>query len=140
MNVIPILLKAAKTYKVAGVLLIAICSHESNGFTINYSPHDHGSPSFGVCQLKFDTAKMLGYEGSAKNLMNVEVNAEYASKYLRYEQDRYGDDWCRLTAAYNSGSYNPSNKVEGCPRNLRYIRAVQKRLPDKLKYKLNCGE
>lgn len=134
-----IILNAAKLFHIHGALLIALCAHESNGFTKNYVPMDHGSPSFGSCQIKFSTAKMLNFHGKPKDLMDPRVNAKYAASYLKYQQNRYGDNWVKIVASYNSGSYNPSNKVPGCPRNLKYVRSVQKRLPENLKYKLDCG-
>ena len=54
MDVTTIILNAAKVAKVSGALLLAICSHESNNFTMNYAHNDKGSPSFGSCQLKED--------------------------------------------------------------------------------------
>lgn len=140
MDVITIILSAAKVAKVSGVLLLAICSHESSDFKLNYSPHDHGSPSFGSCQVKLETAKMLGFDGKPEELMNPQTNARYAAKYLAYQQNQYGDDWVMLTAAYNAGSYNPSPKVVGCPRNLKYVRLVQNHLPEEFKEKLECGK
>jgi soluble lytic murein transglycosylase-like protein len=134
-----IILNAAKLFHIHGALLIALCAHESAGFTKNYTPMDHGSPSFGACQLKFSTAKMLNFHGKPTDLMDPKINLKYAASYLRFQQNRYGNDWVKITAAYNSGTYNPSNKVPGCPRNLKYIRSVQKRLPDNLKYRLDCG-
>ncbi len=138
MNVINIILNAAKVAHVSGNLLLAICAHESGNFTLNYSPHDHGSPSIGVCQIKESTARLLGFKGNPKDLMDPKVNSLWAAKYLKYQQKRYGDDWVRITAAYNSGSYNPS-KIAGCPRNLHYIKKVREKLPVELRYMLDCG-
>lgn len=83
---------------------------------------------------------MFGFKGTTQELMKPKVNALYAAKYLKYQQDHYGDaNWVVLTAAYNAGKYNASPKVLGCPRNLGYIRLVKAQLPDHLKYRLNCG-
>ena len=140
MEIVSIILNAAKMAKVSGVLLLAICNHESNGFTMNYSAYDHGSPSYGACQVKESTARMLGFKGKTKDLMNPAVNAKYAALYLQYEQGRYGeDDWCILTSSYNAGSYNESSKFPGYPRNLKYVRLVQKKLPEDFKDRLSCG-
>lgn len=133
-----IILNAAKAAKVAGALLLAICTQESN-LTNAYVLHDGGSPSIGVCQLKYDTAKMLGFKGSAIQLMDVKTNAHYAAKYLAYQQTRYGNDWHKLAASYNAGSYNPSNKVKGCPRNLAYVKAVKDKLDDLYHPLMACG-
>jgi soluble lytic murein transglycosylase-like protein len=132
--------KAANIAKVSSTLLLAICSHESSNFTMDYAPQDHGTPSYGVCQVKLDTARMLNFKGKPEDLMDPKINTKYAALYLKYEQDRYGeDDWCVLAAAYNSGSYMESSKSPGYPKNLKYVKLVQKKLSTDLQYRLNCG-
>ena len=123
MDIVSIILNAAKAAQVSGVLLLGICAHESNDFTMNYSPYDHGSPSYGFCQLKYRTAIILGFKGSPSELMGPKVNAKYAALYLKYQEKRYGDDW---------------TKILGCPRNLRYIKLVQKKLPSEFRGRLEC--
>lgn len=133
-----IILAAAKAAKVSGVLLLAICGYESN-LTNVVVYHDGKSPSYGICQVKYETAQMIGFKGKAESLISPTVNAKWAAKYLAYQGKRYGeDDWCKLVAAYNAGSYNESKKVPGKPRNLKYVRRVQKRLPDEFKPRLSC--
>lgn len=137
---ISIILNAAKAAKVSGALLLAICTHES-GLTNVTVPHDGGSPTYGVCQVKFGTAKQLGFTGKASELMKPEVNAEFAAKYLAYQQTRYGNlNWCRLAAAYNAGSYNPSEKMVGFPKNLKYVHNVQKKLPVEFHRRMVCTQ
>lgn len=139
MDIVTTILSAAKSVGVSGTLLLAICSHESSGFKFNYAAHDHGSPSYGVCQVKLNSAVQMGFKGNPEDLKNTKTNSLYAAKYLKYEQDRYGDDWVKLASAYNAGSYNESHSVYGCPRNLKYVRLVRNRLPLKFKNRLNCG-
>jgi soluble lytic murein transglycosylase-like protein len=134
-----IILTAAKTAHVSGTLLLAICQHESGGFKHNYNAHDRGSASIGSCQIKKTTAEMVGFRGTAQDLMGPRTNAKYAARYLKYQQNRYGDNWTMIAASYNSGTYHESTLYPGCPRNLKYIRFVQKRLPDELKDRLSCG-
>ena len=138
MDIVTIILSAAKAAGVSGSLLLAVCSHESGDFKHNYNAFDVNSPSWGSCQLKYSTALQLGFKGLPHQLMNPRVNAKYAALYLKYQQSRYGNDWIKLVAAYNSGSYNPS-RVEGCPRNLKYLKLVQKKLPLDLRGRLDCG-
>jgi soluble lytic murein transglycosylase-like protein len=140
MDIVSIILNTAKTVQVSGTLLLAICSHESNNFTMNYSHYDHGSPSYGYCQVKIRTAIILGFKGSPKELIEPKTNSYYAAKYLKSKEEKYGEDWVKMTAAYNAGVYNPSNRVLGCPRNLKYIKKVQKKLPVEFQEKLNCGK
>lgn len=137
MNYVSIILLAAKKAGVSGSLLLAICTHES-GLKNVLVPHDGGSPTYGICQVKYDTAKMMGFNGEAKDLMTPKVNAKWAATYLKYQKSRYDGDWMKSTAAYNSGTYNESKKVPGCPRNLAYIRYVQEKLEDSLKPRLSC--
>jgi soluble lytic murein transglycosylase-like protein len=139
MDIVTTILSAAKSVGVSGTLLLAICDHESGGFKHNYTLRDHGTPSYGVCQVKRNTASMFGFKGDPKKLIDPKINAKYAAKYLKYQEDRYGSSWVRMAASYNSGSYNPSKKVLGCPRNLKYIKEVQKKLPEEFRNKLNCG-
>lgn len=140
MTIPAIILGAAKTWKVSGALLLAICTQESS-LTNAYVHHDGGSPSIGVCQLKYSTAKMVGFRGKPKDLMNPVINANYAAKYLAYQSERYGaNEWVKLAAAYNAGSYNASSKLKGCPRNVKYVRFVKKRLPSIYHHKMICGQ
>ena len=100
--------------------------------------HDGGSPSYGVCQLKQTTAEQMGYKGRPKDLMNPKINAYWAAKYLRYQLKRYGGDFCKASAAYNSGTYMESNVYPGKPRNLKYINGVKKYLDFNLHDKISC--
>jgi len=133
-----IILAAAKKIGVSGSLLLAICTHES-GLNNVYVHHDGGSPTYGICQIKYDTAKMIGFTGKAEDLMVAKTNAEWAASYLKYQKSRYGGDWVKSTAAYNSGTYFESKKVPGCPRNLQYVKYVQEKLDEKLQDKLSCA-
>lgn len=134
-----IIATAAKAAKVSVTLLYAICAHESKDFTLDFSEYDNGSPSYSVCQVKEETAKMLGFSGNPEKLRNAIVGAKYAALYLKYQQERYGEDWIKLVSSYNAGSYAESRKVRGCPRNLKYLRLVRQKLPEHLQSKLDCG-
>lgn len=132
-----IITAAAKTAHVSVMLLWAICAHESRDFSLDYSLYDKGSPSFGICQIKKNTAFLMGWRGKDEmELRNAEVSTKYAALYLAYQLDRYDGNWVKAVAAYNSGSYNESEKYPGYPKNLKYVRLVQKKLPQELKNKL----
>jgi soluble lytic murein transglycosylase-like protein len=133
---------AAKSAKVSATLLYAICAHESNGFTYDLALYDNGTPSFSVCQIKEGTARMLGWNGkNPMELRNAHLGIKYAALYLKYQQDRYGDqDWCKLTSSYNSGSYIESIKHPGYPKNLKYVNLVKEKLDKDIQDRLNCGE
>ncbi len=135
MNFVQILFKAAKSAKISGAILVAICSHESG--LQNIVVQDNGSFSYGICQIKMDTATMLGYEGKPEGLMDPETNAMYAAAYLKYQHNRY-QNWCHAIAAYNAGRYNESKILPGHPRNLKYVKNVQKRLNKTLRDITSC--
>jgi soluble lytic murein transglycosylase-like protein len=137
MSYVSIIVLAAKNAKVSSALLLAICTHES-GLNNVFVPHDGGSPTYGICQVKYDTAKMIGFKGKAKDLMKPEINAKWAAEYLKFQKSRYDNDWCKAVAAYNAGTYNESKIVPGKPRNLKYVRHVQRNLAENLKDKLSC--
>jgi soluble lytic murein transglycosylase-like protein len=139
MDYTAIILLAAKKIGIAGSLLLAICTHET-GLKNNMVHIDGGSPSYGVCQVKIGTAKMMNYEVTGKDLMNPEVNAVVAASYLKYQIDRYNGNLCKATASFNSGRYNPSDKAPGHPRNLKYLRSVQKLLDPSLRPQLQRCE
>ncbi len=138
MTYISIILTAAKMAKVSGALLVAICTQETRLTNVTVY-HDGGSPSYGICQMKYQTAKMLGFQGKADDLINPIVNAHWAAKYVAYQAERYGNDWCKIAAAYNAGSFNESKILPGHPRNLKYVRYVQKHIDKKYKHKLSCS-
>jgi soluble lytic murein transglycosylase-like protein len=137
MTYLQIVASAAKAAKVSAILLYAICQHESNGFLYDYTLYDNGSPSYSVCQIKENSARQLGFTGDAVKLRDPRIGIKYSALYLKYQQDRYGDDWVKLASSYNAGSYT-EGKVKGCPRNLKYLRLVREKLPEYLRYKLDC--
>lgn len=136
MNFIQIVLSAAKSVKISGAILVAICSHES-GLTNTITPHDGGSPSIGICQVKHDTAVMLGYQGKPEGLMDPKTNAKYAAIYLKFQYDRY-QNWCKAIAAYNAGRYNESSREPGHPKNLKYVLNVGKKLNKNFQKTISC--
>lgn len=132
-----IILAIAKSVGVSGSLLLAICTHESNLRNI-LVPHDGGSPSYGLCQIKYDTAKELGMK-DGEDLMNPNTNILYAAKYLKKQLERYDGDLCKSVAAYNTGTYLPSTVSPGKPKNLKYINKIILHLDDEHKDMLVCG-
>ena len=136
---IKMILSTSKIVKVPSALLLAICMQET-GLTNAVHNHDGGSPSIGICQVKEATAKGLGYKGTARELKDPQTNIYWAARYIKYQEGRYGDNWCRVTAAYNAGSFIESKKNPGYPSNLRYVVGVQKNIAIEYKDRLSCAE
>lgn len=139
MNYPMIILAAAKVAKVSGALLLAICTHES-GLNNVFVPHDGGSPSIGICQIKQATAEMVGLNYTQTDLMDPTKNARAAARYLKFQQERYDGDLVKMVASYNAGKYNESKKAIGCPKNLKYVKSVQSKLNNDLQHTLACGD
>jgi soluble lytic murein transglycosylase-like protein len=137
MDYVQIIFAAAKTAKISGPLLLAICTHES-GLKNTVREKDGKSSTYGVCQIKLETAQMLGYKGSWYNLMIPEENIRWAARYVKYQESRYGNDWCKIVSAYNSGSFAESKRLPGKPRNLAYVQLVRGKLDRELQDKLSC--
>lgn len=102
-------------------LLESVCYVET-GHNVNaYLPDDKGTPSIGICQVKYGTAQDMGYEGSEKDLMRPEVNAYYAAKYLAYQVKRYHKNLARAVTAYNKGNSTGDG-------NTAYYRSVREQM------------
>lgn len=85
-------------------LLSSLCYIEST-HNITAVHHDDGrGDSLGICQIKLETAKGLGFKGSQKELMQIENNIYYAGAYLQHQKNRYNGDITKAVIAYNIGS------------------------------------
>jgi soluble lytic murein transglycosylase-like protein len=114
--------EAARAEGVSPALLAGLCYKESAFHPLRVHHNDGSSDSIGLCQIKFAMAQGLGYSGTAKGLLQPNVNARYAAKALRYHQKRtHGNE--EMLAAYNAGRVN---RKGGVIRNIRYVRDVQK--------------
>jgi soluble lytic murein transglycosylase-like protein len=107
---------------VPAVLLSSLCYVESghNPKAINHN--DGGSPSYGKCQVKRDTARLV--MGRDVNLMDEQTNMLVAAKYLRRQYERYGN-WDKAVLAYNAGRYKQCG-VQAC--NQKYLTKVKRRM------------
>lgn len=112
-----------QTFHLPEGLLSGLCYVESNHKIHAINKNDGGADSVGMCQIKFDTAKSMGYRGDVKTLHHsAALNAHYAGKYLRYQMNRYDQDVKKAIAAYNAGSYIINKN--GLPVNRDYVKKV----------------
>lgn len=91
-------------------LLASVCYTESRYNVRALNRYDGGSPSYGLCQIKYATAKEMGFEGSTLKLMEPSINAYYAGKYLQKQISRYNGNITKGVIAYNIG--NAKNRIE----------------------------
>lgn len=73
-----LILKYADEYQVPEQLIRRVIVRESN-----YNPGARNGPYWGLMQIRHDTARGMGYAGSANGLLDAETNLRYAVKYLR---------------------------------------------------------
>lgn len=110
---------ATQTFHLPQGMLSAVCFVESTHRPYVLVRKDGRTPSHGLCQVKEETARFLGFKGDTRQLMDPKVNAYYAAKYLRYQLNRYHGDIRKAVAAYNSGTYREN--LSGQAVNQRYI-------------------
>lgn len=89
--------KYAALYGIPESLLHRVVKREST-----YNPRAYNRGHYGLMQIKYATAKSMGYEGPAEGLFDAETNIKYAGKYLRgawMVADDKNDGAVRLYAA-----------------------------------------
>ena len=92
-----IITKYAAIYGIPESLLHRVVKREST-----YNPRAYNRGHYGLMQIKYATAKSMGYEGPAEGLFDAETNIKYAGKYLRgawMVADDKNDGAVRLYAA-----------------------------------------
>jgi soluble lytic murein transglycosylase-like protein len=96
-----IIAKYARSYGVPVNLAHAVIRIESN-----YRPGIRGSAGeIGLMQVKLQTARGLGYRGSAKGLYNPDTNIRYGMAYLGGARKLGGKSVCGTILRYNAGHY-----------------------------------
>ncbi len=89
--------KYAALYGIPESLLHRVVKREST-----YNPKAYNRGHYGLMQIKYATARSMGYEGPAEGLFDAETNIKYAGKYLRgawMVADDKNDGAVRLYAA-----------------------------------------
>jgi hypothetical protein len=89
--------KYAALYGIPESLLHRVVKREST-----YNPRAYNRGHYGLMQIKYATAKGMGYRGPADGLFDAETNIKYAGKYLRgawMVADDKNDGAVRLYAA-----------------------------------------
>jgi soluble lytic murein transglycosylase-like protein len=146
-EIISILTTTAKMVGIPPGLLIAVCMTETNLQNVDVL-NDGGTPSYGVCQVKLETARWMGkvhkkqyiQQFTKDDMRKIRNNAKVAALYLKYQLQRYQDDACKAVAAYNAGSFKESSKYPGIPFNWKYVKKVKDNAPQgsKAQIKLSC--
>ncbi|CAN2532379.1 hypothetical+protein [Methylocapsa aurea] len=92
--------RCARTYDIPASLIHAAVRRESN-----YNPAAKNGPYWGLMQIRYDTARSVGYSGPAKGLLDAETNLSYAGAYLANAFRVAGGDAQRAIQLYAKGFY-----------------------------------
>lgn len=115
---------AANTFNVDSDLLMALCDVEShcNPYVVSYNDGTKKQKllgikvkSIGMFQIQLATARLLGFTGTAKELMKPAINSYYAAKLLSIHYNEYGSTTKALS------SYNAGKPIKG---NMEYVNSV----------------
>lgn len=90
----------AAEYKLPPALLHKIIKRESN-----YDPSALFRGHWGLMQIKYATAKSMGYRGDPKGLLDAATNLKYGGKYLAGAYLVAGGNAERAARLYRSGYY-----------------------------------
>lgn len=68
-----------------------------------YRPKIVHRGNYGLMQIRYGTARAMGYRGGPGGLLNAETNLRYGMKYLARGWRASGGDLCRTIAHYQTG-------------------------------------
>lgn len=68
-----------------------------------YNPRASNAGNYGLMQIRHQTARGMGYGGSAGGLLDAETNVRFGMKYLAQAYRLAGGDTCRTIMKYQSG-------------------------------------
>lgn len=97
-----IFIAASAHFNLPPGLLASVCFVETRHIASVVHYDDGGSNSIGICQIKYKTARWLGFKGTEEDLLDPATNIYYAAAYLHYQQNKYGNS-VQAVIAYNYG-------------------------------------
>lgn len=90
----------AAYYDVPVALVRRVVDREST-----FNPAARNGPYWGLMQIRHDTARTMGYRGTAEGLLDAETNLRYAVRYLRGAYITAGGNHDRAVRHYAAGYY-----------------------------------
>jgi soluble lytic murein transglycosylase-like protein len=92
--------RKALAYDIPESLIHAAVRRESN-----YDPAVRNGPYWGLMQIRYDTARSVGYDGPARGLLDAETNLNYGVAYLANAYRVARGDATRAIKLYSTGFY-----------------------------------
>jgi soluble lytic murein transglycosylase-like protein len=77
-----------------------------------YNPHARSGGNLGLMQIKYATARGVGYDGPPSGLMDPETNLAYAVRYLAGAYRAAGGNPNRAVRLYASGYHRRGGPSE----------------------------
>ncbi|WP_407050315.1 transglycosylase SLT domain-containing protein [Methyloraptor flagellatus] len=79
----------------------------------------------GLMQIRYETARNLGFRGRSAELKSPEVNVKYGMKYLAAAYKRADKDTCKTAMKFTSGVYTERLR----PQHIEYCNKLKEKLP-----------
>ncbi len=98
--------KYAEIYEVPEALVRRVVKRESN-----FNPRARNRVYWGLMQIRHDTARGMGYGGTAQGLLDAETNLKYAVKYLRGAYMTADGNHDRAVQFYARGYYYDAKRL-----------------------------
>lgn len=95
-----LIVRYADYYGVPVALVRRVVNREST-----FNPAARNGPYWGLMQIRHDTARTMGYRGSAEGLLDAETNLRFAVRYLRGAYITAGGNQDRAVRHYAAGYY-----------------------------------
>src|SRR5215203_4339457 len=95
----------AKAHGIPEALIHRIIKRESG-----YNPLASNRGNLGLMQIRYATARGMGYRGSPSGLLDANTNLTYAVPYLANAYEVAGGNADRAVALYASGYYYEANR------------------------------
>jgi len=92
--------------------------HRSVQRESRYNPAARNGPYWGLMQIRYDTARSMGYTGSPNGLLDAKTNLDYAVPYLANAWMLSGGDEARAIQLYAKGYYYEAKRM-GMLKDLR---------------------
>ena len=92
--------KYSKIYEIPVDLVHRVVQRESR-----YNPAAYSKGNYGLMQIRYNTAKAMGYDGPADGLFDAETNIKYAVKYLKGAWVVADNDHDQAVRLYARGYY-----------------------------------
>ena len=92
--------KYSKLYEIPTDLVHRVVHRESR-----YNPAAYSKGNYGLMQIRYNTAKAMGYDGPADGLFDAETNIKYAVKYLKGAWVVADNDHDQAVRLYARGYY-----------------------------------